>query len=328
MDETKALGPEVRGLFDKVKQQAHDFAEAFRVFETEKRKFEEQCKRLETHDSKMKSLADSLRMQVKEAILQVNKNADETLRIFEHANAQNLKLFKEMENVSQIKQELAQLQKEIKSGLVDITASVDSFRQKSKIEIDSTISQVKTRIDKMVEGEIQKLELRNSVKLRQYESKFLSYDQKLWALNDSQSREIRSLLDDIDSLKRKFTTFKNIADEIKESVTLKLGDIERRFSTKFDIIDKVSDIVLNEDNWIEKVNSKMKEDQPQFEVIEPQDNEYIKEIDDLRRDNRRLESQIEAAVSKSASQGNLAAVSIAFSIFLLILVMLQIFGVF
>jgi hypothetical protein len=323
MEESKALSPEVRGLFDTIKKQAHEFAAAFRVFEQEKRKFEEQCKLLETNDSKMKSLANSLRSQVKEAIIEVNRNADETLRVFEHANSQNLKIFREMENVTKIKHELAYLQKEIRSGLVDITSSVESFRQKSKIEIDSTISQVKNRVDKQIEGEIQKLELRNSVKLRQYESKFLSYDQKLWALNDSQSREIRSLLDNIDSLKRKFTSFKNIADEIKESVTLKLGDIERRFSTKFDIIDKVSEIVLNEDNWIEKVNSKL-QDQPQFETIEPEENEHIKEIDDLKRENRRLESQMDQISSKMTSQGSLAAVSIAFSIVLLILVMLLI----
>lgn len=208
MENTKAISPEVKGLFDTIRRQAEQYKEAFVLLENVRQVYEDDRRAAKTLFEKIKLDSDA-------AIKDVKKQVDETLEIIEAKTDQNIKIYDDLDNVRQLRNSLAALYDKVKKQYYEIDSTLTSVKSKasseleeliknarsrSEVELESTLNHVRDSVDKEIDNLMKKLEVRLLLNLKQLESKFLRFDKKLWEISDNQAREYKRLGDLIESL--------------------------------------------------------------------------------------------------------------------------------
>lgn len=232
MEDTKALSPEARGLFDTIRTQAHQFADAFSVLDKE-------IAELGSLKKEVTKIAEMLTNDVNDAITDLNNSVTGSLAILESKTIKTQRIYSELEDVAAIKVSLAELRDVLKKQSVEIESAVSTFNQKADIELDSIIESSKSRIQKEIENEISKVEIKLALKLRQMDSKFLTYDQKLYAFAHSFGKEERDLGNELENLRKKFAEIRSKTEELQNSMYERIDIFDKDISKKVELIESM-----------------------------------------------------------------------------------------
>ncbi len=213
MAETRALSPEVRGLFDTVRQQAEEYASAFISIERCREDFD-------TLNSKAAALLNQMHDDVSTALLDLQNGAEGTI------NSLNEKIreldekyidlgdkYKNLDELSEIKDRhkamievLTDLRAPLPALLARINNEIDKceiaireFKDKAYDELNRTLDRLgnkaKSDIGIRIELESRKLESRITLRQKLIEGKLQTVEQTIWAIRDEYSLEIRRIND-------------------------------------------------------------------------------------------------------------------------------------
>lgn len=242
MENSKAISPEIKALFDTIKLQAKDYADAFDILDKE-------IKELKTLKDSVANLAIKLHERVESTLNESNKIFQDTFATLEPKVNKVIKVYDELDGIRELKESLITLHASLKRHSYEFNSSLEALTNRAEVEIDSTLLNLRNRIEKEVESETQKIEVKIALKLRHLEGKILGFDQKIWNMSDAQAREYKSLSDEIDSIRSKPINYKQLNDEIKkildagfgnnlQELISKTSDLEIRMQSALDIIDE------------------------------------------------------------------------------------------
>ncbi|HPI20502.1 MAG TPA: hypothetical protein PKY56_09030 [Candidatus Kapabacteria bacterium] len=229
MEESKALSPEVKGLFDTIKHQAKEYTKAFDYLET-------QISELSHLKTYLEKFAEQIRNDFNTTTVDLNKSIAEFVNEVELKSEKIQKVYDNLDSIKELRDELYEANNRIKRQITETSTSLQNFKEKSELEINSALSNISNTIEKEIESNIQRLELNISLKLRQFQSKLLNYDQKIWALSDAQSRDYKNFVNEI------FNTNNKIINIIKD-----YGDLKKSFGDRFNNIENdIKNFLVNQ----------------------------------------------------------------------------------
>jgi len=310
MEDTRTLSPEIIGLFNKVQSQAEEYGKAFDLLEKSRKEFD-------TFVFKLTELEENVRRNSEIAISQINTNTLESIILLKNKTDETLKLSINLGDIAQFKKsleslktDLTNLQSKLTKQGEELEASLRYFKKKSEMDLDSTLLNVKTKLDKEIQAEGQKIELRLNLRMKQNESIFISFDERIKALENKTTSAIKRLSLDMDLLKHGYSY--DDSNNITHNTDLpELEDISNRLSAVEIMLSGLSEKVADY-SPPQIIGTKS--------VSDNKITEMGKKVTQLISQIKAFENHIENATKPSAGSGlaiaavllSLAAIAIAF----------------
>ena len=144
MEDTKALSPEAKGLFETIKKQAKQYADAFGTLERE-------TAELSSLKEEVTRLKDILNEDVTSSLKDIQDTVNDSIAVLETRTNKTQRIYSELEDIVDLKNELRELRDTLKKLQVELDSSISTFQKKSDIELDSIIESSKARITKEIE---------------------------------------------------------------------------------------------------------------------------------------------------------------------------------
>ncbi len=130
MEESKAISPEIKGLFETIKQQAIEYSKAFEFFEQTQREIVSKLKEL---DEFAQNISNSLDGKVKIIEDAVNNFVED----FQQKSANFEIFYRNLEYVEKLKNELTKLNSELKVKLLEVDNLVKTLENKIEMEFEN-----------------------------------------------------------------------------------------------------------------------------------------------------------------------------------------------
>lgn len=267
MENTKALSPEIIGLFERVQNQSQQYADAFDMLEKSRKEFD-------AAQNRLNELEDNVRKDSELAISKINTSILESLILLKKKAEETATLNLELSSIKEFKQSLIILQDDLsllhakmKVQTDEVDSTLRYFKKKSEMELESTLNGLRAKLDKEIAGEGQKIEFRINLKLRQIENILISLEDKNRIFEDNLSNIFKKLSLEIDLLKNGFSldsgeiTHYSDSHEF-QSLSNRLGIIEMMFNTIKDQIDRLDtkaplEVKHLTDKHLEEIDSKI-----------------------------------------------------------------------
>lgn len=235
MEKIKAISPEIIGLFDKIIQQAEEYHKAFELLEKRMKEFDAAIEKLNEMEAKItkdtESAISRINTNILESIILLKNKTEETFRLA--TDLGDVKRFKtEMEK---LKDDLVQLQNNSSKFAEEMDKTLKFFKKKSELELETTLLGLKTKVEKEVASEAQKIELRLNMRLKQIEAIVVNLDEKLKSFEVNFSSVIKKLSLDIDIIKHGYTFNDNEYDNqtsnlVNQEIADRLSSLENMYN--------------------------------------------------------------------------------------------------
>jgi len=205
MERTKSISPEIIGLFDKIIQQAEEYHRAFELLDKRMKDFDAAISRLQEMEVKITKDTET-------AISKINTNILESIILLKNKTEETIKLSNDLGDISSFKKEMERLKDDIVSlqnnsakFVEEMDKALIFFKKKSELELESTLIGLKSKIEKEVAVESQKIELRINMRLKQLEAALIGLDEKVKSFETNFSSVIKKLSLDIDIIKHGYS---------------------------------------------------------------------------------------------------------------------------
>lgn len=236
MQDSKAISIEVKELFNVIKTQADEYADAFELLHAKTAEFNHTIESLNRYKDFFKNEFTQLSSETKTSVNSFIKELEDKLNKVE-------KIYDNLDAINSLKDALYSLQEKLKKQYNQADNIIEGFKSKADLELESTLMSLKFRMEKEIDNMSNKYDAKIDFKLKRLESQLLNYDQKIVSIVDYQNKEFKSIKDDVDSLRYKVNKlFHNSEDakigrhEIKNTQILQL---QERFDEKFEQLNRV-----------------------------------------------------------------------------------------
>ncbi len=231
MEETKAISPEVRGLFDTIRSQAKEYEKAFKYIEIERIKLEQQR-------SAVEHMMDEIRNEVNYTTLKLNQKVQESLKFIESRTEKTIKIYDNLENIVDLRDSLTQLHTLVKKQVsevenflkLEIPKTIKEFdillksvKSKSELELDNILNNFRQKMEKYLEAETMKLDQKNAMKFKQIESRVAAFELKVNNVSDAYNNDFKELMDEFAGIRNKVTSVTYRGDEIYNDIRNRIG---------------------------------------------------------------------------------------------------------
>lgn len=207
MESTRALSPDIRGLFDLVQHQAIEYSKAFELFEKNRRDFEFMV-------DQMRALSKSIREESDATIKELNTSVMDSLIILKNRTEETISNGIELKNIKQFRDDIESklniieaLQDKLNKQSEELDSAIKFFRKKSEMELESTLITVKSKLEREIQNESQKIEAKVGMRLKQIENVIVNIDENAKSLEDRHSNQLKKLMSEMDSIKYGYFSF-------------------------------------------------------------------------------------------------------------------------
>ncbi len=295
MENSKALSPEVRSIIDKLGTQIAEYGEAFSILGRE-------IEKLEHFHIELENIGERVQIEAANVFIDLETKVNDTISRLDSKSEVIMRIDSEWESIRELQEELSRLQAKLRVGLLELSQATETFKTKSEMELESTLNHIKMRLDKEIESEIGKMEMHLALKLKNFDVKQQSLEHRTIAMNDSFAREINAQNEDIEMLKEKLLAHKMASDDMRKKFEASMQDQFEAMKLRLEQF---------EEN--RKKIDRIKEKNPE------KDNDYSKDIKDLRSALTRHSALLEEFMKKSSGAMTAAIVGIAVAVIALIL---------
>ncbi len=291
MERIKSISPEIIGLFDKIIQQAEEYHRAFELLDKKVKDFDAAINRLNEMETKISKDAES-------AISKINTNVLESIILLKNKTEETIKLASDLGDINAFKKEMEQLKDDLVSLQTNSTKIVEEmdkslkfFKKKSELELESTLIGLKSKIEKEVAVESQKIELRINMRLKQLESALIGLDEKVKSFEVNFSSVIKKISLDIDIIKHGYSLDFDQTNENNQLVNQELSDKISSLENMLNILnEKISSLPTGKI----KYNKDSSSDSEQIENLESKLQHLSRKLDTL--DNKIANSQSNTSI--------------------------------
>ncbi|MCX7880447.1 MAG: hypothetical protein N2517_07275 [Ignavibacteria bacterium] len=216
MDESKAINPEIKGLFETVKRQALEYSKAFEFFEEEKKIISQKLEELE-------NFSQHILEEIENKIKLLENTINDFISDFQQKSASFEVAYKELDRIELLKQELNNQNSELKVQMIKFDSLLKTFENKVELEFESLSRKVLNMIENEISSSLKKFEVKYALKIKSLEEKVVNFEQKLLALTLSQSRFTKTFYEETDTMQQGL-------QQIKQALYDERQKIEARFS--------------------------------------------------------------------------------------------------
>ena len=194
MQETKAIKPDVKELFETIIQQTKDYEKAFDYFEQEARKIERERRSLE-------SLAIRLREDVDKSINELTKAVGVTLETLRAEINRTIQVYGSVKDVVKTKDTLINLSTTVQEQSVELERTLKNFKIRYDGELDTFLDKSSTKLKKDFDYELESLRVKSDIHRSQVDGRIFANERKVQSLIDHHTMEISRLTTELQSLK-------------------------------------------------------------------------------------------------------------------------------
>lgn len=236
MEETKALSPEFKGLFETIKRQALEYSKAFEFFEEEK-------KELVRKQIELQQIGKLLAEEIEEKIQFLEGRISTFITSFEEKYQNFWEIYTELENIHTLTKNLQSLQSNLQSRLLEVENLLTSIQNKYLQEFQNMQNELIQKLDNEMDSAIKKMDVKYALKFKSLDEKFISVEQKLLNQTITQSRQSKILYDDIDILKDSLQNIKTIIYEERQKIEARFTEFNEELNKKLKMFDQIANRV-------------------------------------------------------------------------------------
>jgi len=240
MLDTGALSPEVKKLFAQISKQAEEFNKVFKKIEYASSEFEDDR-------TNMTNELNQIRDDISKSITKLETFANETIEEFREKTETTHTLFKDLDKIDSLKNELFDLRDDIKTQSIDLSNSLIEFNSKADRVLDGTVNQIKTKLNNAIDEEVTKIEGRVVRRLVAFEKNQKIFERRILGIDASVKGEVKKLGGEIDFVYNNITEIKSDLATIMSSFMDKITHFESE-------VPRIAKLL---DNAIAKMNDKL-----------------------------------------------------------------------
>jgi hypothetical protein len=209
MLDTKAIRPEIKGLFETIHQQAEKYAQAFGLLDSHKQEYEKLS-------IELKTLNDGVYSSVNHELVNLKQKYDDIIKLLKIESSQIHQKYTELSDLSSLQSsyfsalesiKTIQLSLEeqfvmLKKGVDDYTESINSIKNSADEKVDDFLKDSLEEIEKTVKSQYQGFEDRITRQVRLIEGKILNNDEIYFAFQAKYKEDIKIINADIDDVKK------------------------------------------------------------------------------------------------------------------------------
>lgn len=225
MIESTAISPKIKELYDKVSKNANIFIDISHNLQGELNLLKEDREKLKSIETQVLDEIDNTKNEFKAII-------DKAIADLNVSTAKALKLHNELSDIQNLKETLFTLQKKLNSQSIELTKTLEEIKVRNEKDLSEISKTIDYRLESELEKESQKIDARISLKVKQLENKVSTYDQRMYALNQTQVNDNKTAIKDIDKLKKDFIDLKNLVDESQQNLMDDFENFEGEFRKK------------------------------------------------------------------------------------------------
>ncbi|MBX3044926.1 MAG: hypothetical protein KIT33_09755 [Candidatus Kapabacteria bacterium] len=211
MYESKAIRPEIKGLFDTIRQQAIRYAEAFDLLDKQRLEYENYILQLKaTNEDVYRTTSNelfNLKQKYEELIKLVKLESSQISQ--KYSELKDLKqlqtsYFSALESIKVIQTSLEQQFNILKKGVDDFTTHSEDIKNSADTKVDDFLKSSFDRIDEMIKTQYKKFEDKIAHKVRHIEGKIINNDEIYWAFQNKYKEDLKNVLTEFDDFRRQF----------------------------------------------------------------------------------------------------------------------------
>ncbi len=229
MQESKAIRPEIKGLFDTVKQQSKYYIEAFEQLNSFKSEYQQLI-------GDVNNLAESLALKVNHEIFSLKQKYDSIIKVLTIETNNTLEKYKELSDLSHLQdtysqalQSINQVNVVVEKNILQLRKDAEEFHRElnyikvnSDKEIKNLIDANKEYIKKIVSDEKIASDAENIAKFKNLDSRLSKTEQYSQKLSNDINNDIKSIQKELANLKM---IVKNISNAEDNAIKAKLNEI-------------------------------------------------------------------------------------------------------
>lgn len=229
MQESKAIRPEIKGLFDTVKQQSKDYIEAFEQLNSFKSEYRQLI-------ADVNNLAESLTLRVNHEIFSLKQKYDSIIKVLTIETNNTLEKYKELSDLSHLQDSynqallsINQVNDVVEKNILQLRKDAEEFHRElnyikvnSDKEIKNLIDNNKEFIKKIVSDEKIVSEAENTDKFKNFNSRISKTEQYIQKLASDIGKDIKSIQKELANLKM---IIKNVSNTEDNAIITKLNEI-------------------------------------------------------------------------------------------------------
>lgn len=235
MQDSKAIRPEIKGLFETVKQQSLQYVEAFEHLEKYKKEYQEMI-------ADINNLAESFSLKINHEIFSLKQKYDSISKILTIETNKTLDKYKELNNLTQlqdsynnalesiriIKDTLDRNTLQLRRDSEEFSRELNYIKLNAENEIKKIIKNNDDLIRRIVNEEKEISEIDYNAKLKTLDGRLFKVEQSTQSINNQLNNDFRRIYKDIDTLrnlvknlnKREDDESKNKYENIKNEIQL------------------------------------------------------------------------------------------------------------
>jgi predicted nucleic acid-binding Zn-ribbon protein len=232
MDESKAIGPEIKGLFETIKKQAIEYSKAFDFFEQTKRDIILKLQELDNFTENISKLLE-------EKVEFLENRFNDFVTSFQEKTAKIENVYQNLEQIESLKNELSKLHSDLKVKLLEVDNLMKTLENKVEMEFENYTQKTIQRIEEQTDSTLKVLEVKYALKFKSIDEKLSNIERNMLNLTVSQSRSSRAIYDDIDTLKENIQLIKQSFYEERQRIEGRLAEFSEELNKKFIRLDQI-----------------------------------------------------------------------------------------
>lgn len=232
MDESKAISPEIKGLFETIKRQAIEYSKAFEFFEKTKQDILLKLNDLETFSQSISNLLD-------EKIKNIENSLNDFIVDFQQKTTTFQEVYQNLASIQNLQGELSRLHSDLRVKLLQVDNLVKTLENKMEMEFESYSQKVMERIEEETDSTLKMLEVKYALKFKSIDEKFSNIDQKLLNQTVTHSRFSKAIYDEIDTLKENLQILKQTLYEERQRIEGRFAEFSEELNKKFIRLDQI-----------------------------------------------------------------------------------------
>ncbi len=232
MDESKAIGTEIKGLFETIKRQAIEYSKAFEFLEQTKQDILHKLNDLENFSQNISKLLD-------EKINIVEDTLNDFITSFQQKTATFENVYQNLEAIEKLKNELHKLHSDLKIKLLQVDNLIKTLENKMEMEFETHTQKVMERIEEETDSTLKMLEVKYALKFKSIDEKISNIDQKLFNQAVTQSRFSKAIYDEVDTIKENLQNLKQTLYEERQRIEGRFSEFSEELNKKFIKLDQI-----------------------------------------------------------------------------------------
>ncbi len=227
MAKSKALSPEVQGLLEKVRLQAHQYSEAFEYFDNKKEEFDRLLIELEQQHLSFSQFLQQLKLEISKIKDDFDISANANLKIFKDKIAKYDNFNDNYQDLLNFISEIKLFQKDINTKVNHYENNLEHFKSDLGYDVDNSINTLRKTFDDEVEKAVSALKKDLTIRFSIVERMIVEIKSQLLQEEKESENEIKSLKNLLDKSQNESLDYSKTIENNLNREKKKINTIEK-----------------------------------------------------------------------------------------------------